>query len=447
MADRGPSFCGWSVKHIQSVSYQNLFQGTPDNHLVPYQDRVVTESTVSITVYMRHGTPEVMGQSIVTIDPFSDPDAQVSEACDSALLISNPVWELPHPPSIPYPEVVTSDLSVSDDPEAARQTLLREIREAAAELKQVRLNSAESYINIHTHHTETSSGIVMHKNLTDLYFEAAMEKLPGPNTQEVHRYRKGVSLNEMKIRELFAEMQEETLSLDSSIMPKTSENAVILISESATADLLDAVVSQLDASAEYSKMPFMKEGDTVDDPSVKKDDDADALHLTLDPHLPAMALSTGFTQEGLPAMPAKLIEKNRVLHQMISFRMGQYLGRSPNGFTGNLVVKPGTASKQQLLESVPECIEILSFSSLLINSRSLTWSSEIKLGKLYRNGKPVAMIKGGVASGSIKENLSNARFTDKTVLFNNIGDSWHPSVGYQGPSHMLIRSGVKIAGE
>jgi predicted Zn-dependent protease len=274
-----------------------------------------------------------------------------------------------------------------------------------------------------------------------------MEKLPGPNTQEVHHYKKGVSLEEMKIDKLLHEMETETLSLESSSMPSTSENAAIMVSETVIADLLDAIISQTDASAEYNKMPFLTSDDQVIDNSVKRLSDSDDLNLTLDPHLPVMALSSAFTAEGLPAMPVKLIEKNIVLHQTVSDRMGQYLNKTPNGYMGNFVVNAGKVSKQELIASVDECLEILSFSSLLINNRTLTWSSEIKLAKLYHKGIFIKMIKGGVASGTIKENLANARFSSEVTLFNNIGDSWHGSVGYKGPSHMLIRSGVRIAGE
>jgi len=78
---------------------------------------------------------------------------------------------------------------------------------------------------------------------------------------------------------------------------------------------------------------------------------------------------------------------------------------------------------------------------------TLTWSSEIKLGKRYKNGKFEVMIKGGVVSGDLKENLTNFNFSNETKRVNTIGGGFYPAIGYVGPAHMLIKAGVKIAGE
>ncbi len=102
---------------------------------------------------------------------------------------------------------------------------------------------------------------------------------------------------------------------------------------------------------------------------------------------------------------------------------------------------------QPLINSTDECLEIISFSSLLINPNTLTWSSEIKLGKLFKDGKFNCMIKGGVVSGDIKENLSNFKLSNIECKINEVGGGYHPNMGYVGPNYMLIKSGVKVVGE
>jgi predicted Zn-dependent protease len=119
--------------------------------------------------------------------------------------------------------------------------------------------------------------------------------------------------------------------------------------------------------------------------------------------------------------------------------MAQYLNKTANYIQGNILIEKGDYTKEELLTLNNECIEVISFSSLLVNYNTLTWSSEIKLGRLYKDGKAIAMIKGGIVSGNIKENLAHFRLSSELEK--------RASQGYLGPKYMLINSGVKIAGE
>jgi hypothetical protein len=56
------------------------------------------------------------------------------------------------------------------------------------------------------------------------------------------------------------------------------------------------------------------------------------------------------------------------------------------------------------------------------------------------------LIKGGVVSGKISENLSNFVFSSETAKVNSPGSSFDPPKGYIGPARMLIRNGISIVG-
>jgi predicted Zn-dependent protease len=179
----------------------------------------------------------------------------------------------------------------------------------------------------------------------------------------------------------------------------------------------------------------------------EKNKDSDKLNVTLDPSLPVMALTTPFTAEGMKPVKAQVIKDDVITTQIIGNRIGQYLKKEPNFIEGNMVVTLGSKSKEELLNSVDECIEITAFSSLLINPNTLTWSSEIKLGKLYKNGKFQHTLKGGVVSGNIKENFTNFNFSNDEIKINEVSSGFGPSKGYVGPNQMLIKAGVKVLGE
>jgi len=437
---RGEPFYGYSVGKTSSRSVQSLYVGDETAGLLPYQVREVEDVSFTIRIYVRHGNPTVMGSASITLDPFAELDAQIERAYNNALAVSNPLWDLPAPPGEPYPIVRSVDPALVASLQDVKQKIeAQAIRNLQAQ-KKIRCNSAELYVNLHTRITETSTGMHLTRQTGDLYFEAAMEPLPLPNRQEVHKYTQAIGMDDLDLDGFFARISEETLSLNETRLPAGGE-PYLLVGADVVSDFLHAILGQLGAEAEYRNLPHLKEGETIVEAK------GDPLTLDLDPFLPLMAETTGYTAEGLIAEQGRVIDKNRVVKQFVSHRMGQYLERPANGLTGNMILAEGSRSREELIDSVDECLEILTFSSLLINPVTLTWSSEIKLAKLHKKGAAPEMIKGGVVSGSIKANLSDCLFSNRIVKKNTVADQWHPSKGYVGPDFMLIRSGVAVAGE
>ncbi|MDH5654702.1 MAG: metallopeptidase TldD-related protein [Spirochaetia bacterium] len=435
-------FYGFSLSRVHSLSLQSLFLGSKES-LVSYQNRQSSEETFRVQIYVRYGDPVKMGNFSFVIDPLFPLDEQIEKGFMNARISQNQPWDLVLPS--PYREVYTCDPKIETQIENARDSLVREIESAIQELNGVKVNSAELYINFHDMKTESSTGVVMEKKRGDIYFEAAMEKLPGPNTQEVHRYIRGTSLDQMNIKKFLHSMAVETQSLGNTVLPPTRDNAVLLVDGEVISDFIHELIEQIHAENEFQQLPFMKPGDVVYEKKLFSD--TDRISIQMDPFIPFLAESSSYTQDGLPAEEASIIEDGTVKNQIVSNRMGQYLGKKSNGICGNFKMKRGALSKAELIESEDECFEILSFSSLLINPRTLTWSSEIKLGRLHRKGREPVMVKGGIASGEIRQNFAGCRLGSEEVIISAVADQWHPAKGYIGPDAMLIRSGVKIAGE
>jgi hypothetical protein len=169
------------------------------------------------------------------------------------------------------------------------------------------------------------------------------------------------------------------------------------------------------------------------------------LELSLDPTLPCMVLSSAYAIDGLPAKGGTLIENNTVTNRVIGNRFGQYLDLEPNGLSGNLVVQPGTLAEEDFQGL--EYTEVIKFSSLLIDSSKLTWSSEIKLGKHVAADGTVTLVKGGVVSGNLKKNFIDCKLSSTLGTVNVPQSSYEPPLGYTGPDAMLITEGVSIAGK
>ena len=90
---------------------------------------------------------------------------------------------------------------------------------------------------------------------------------------------------------------------------------------------------------------------------------------------------------------------------------------------------------------------MVSLSSLLVDANSLTWSSEIKVAFLWEKGKRVALLKGGVLSGDIRAGIGHAYYSKQCEDVHFPGDAYHDPIGYKGPSYVLFKEGVSVAGE
>lgn len=439
------TFYAWRINVNQGRSVQTLMLGQKQQSFEKYQNREVEESTIELVVYSRHGNPVCMGSSATIVDSLSDLETQVLNTFNNSLLVSNKIWDLPSESNEAYDIVQTMDPFLKKDLTKAHSSLLTEIDEKVKSLSLVNVNSAELYTYVKTFYFETSLGLLGQKESSEIYFEIAMEKLPLPNTQEVLKYKKSVGISDLQIGQFIDNVVAETLSTSESILPKTTNQATILVDGDVISSLFANLLLQVDASSEYNKLPYLKKGDSLLNGA--NNSDSDMLTVFIDPTIPLMTFTTPFTDEGMKPNKSEIIKKNQVIDQMIHHKIGQYLNKKSNYIFGNMIVELGNMTKDQLIDSVDECLEILSFSSLLINEKTLTWSSEIKLAKLHQKGKQVKMIKGGVVSGNIKSNLQNFKFSNESVKINELDDGFVVPKGYVGPNHMLIKNGVTIAGE
>jgi predicted Zn-dependent protease len=438
-------FYAWKVTIQDYQSLQTLMIGRENKNFEKYQNREVIDHNYHIEVFTRHGDPLVMGNSSFAIDPLDDLEKQVLKTYNNSLLVRNKPWDLPQQLNEDLEKVLTTDPVINESLSAAHQKLDEEINQSICKLSKVKVNSGELFTNLKKSYFETSFGLNGQKESSDIYFEIALEKLPTPNTQEVLKYKKAISIEDANLRQFINDAVEETLSISSTEVPVTADNLNILVDGEFISDIMNDIVLNLSARREYEKTPFFSKGDQIF--TGEKYNESDSINLHLDPTIPVMALTTPYTSEGMKPIKAQVIKNDIVLKQTIHNRIGQYLGKKPNYISGNMILEKGSSTKKELLKSVDECIEIIAFSSLLINSNTLTWSSEIKLGKLYRKGEFVSMIKGGVVSGDIKANLSNFCFSNDEIKINEMGGGVIPSKGYIGPKHMIIKSGVKVVGE
>ncbi|VGO14708.1 hypothetical protein PDESU_03276 [Pontiella desulfatans] len=430
---------GWSLNATASRSLQRLFSSPDGSALSCHQSRRVDGEAFKLSIYIPSETEGMVGTAMIDLVAYQPIEDQLREAIALAVCGQNKAWKLAAPPAAEPVAVETCDPDVRDNPESVAEKIENQFTAAFAATAGCHLNSAELFVNYSLGIQTNSEGLAYETELSELYLEAAMEKAGQKNDKEVHEHTTSVTVDDLNVQGFLQECALQVSVLGDSQEPETQDGATILIGKDALSQMLEALLQQLNCTNEYLKLPFLKAGDQLGG------GEGDALNLSLDPTIPCMVLSSAYAIDGLPAKGGALIEGNQVKNRVIGNRFGQYLGLEPNGLSGNLVVEPGTLAKENLTGL--EYVEVIKFSSLLIDSQKLTWSSEIKLGKHHAADGTVTLVKGGVVSGNLKDNFTGCKLSATLGTVNVPKSSYAPPLGYRGPDSMLITKGVSIAGQ
>jgi predicted Zn-dependent protease len=334
---------------------------------------------------------------------------------------------------------------MAEDIERVVTQLTRDIESAVDKKRETTFNSAELFLSLHDSEMHLSNGLVHRSSQSRIYSEAAYSyrrvgKDGKPHSDEYLNTRWAVTLDDLPIDKLFDETSERARhSLDTE-KPSTGKYSVIVDSE-VLATLFHAQLSQLSSSNSYHGLPFVKPGDDL-----IKNATGDLITLTLDPSLDYGADTAAVSEQGLPQSPFRLVDQNKVIATSTDKRYADYLQQPVTTVRGNVVVEGGALSYQELTKQSPRVIEILQFSGLFADPNSGTFSSEIRLARLYDNetGK-VSYLKGGSLSGSFGENFQSVRFSRDRVKRAHFSSNSASGEGYFGPEFALL-SNVSIVG-
>ena len=437
---QGSKLSWWQVTEVTRESVQRLYQGCPKKSLVPHQNRWVDERSYAMSVQVPGKNADTLGQAQMDLDINVSIAEQIKMIVVMAQQTENKAWTPVDPPAEDFPEVQTADPFILKDMGSVMYTLEQDAVEAIQTLKDIKVTTAELYVRKADVNRVTSTGIKTQKYLSDVYFEIAMEQTPDHKNQEVNSVTTSVSSTDINIKDFIAKIAEETVSLGLTEEPATTDSAVILVDDDAISSFTSALCSQLNCANEYFQFPYLKEGHDFKA-------EGDSLTLTLDPFVPAMIDSSPYTGEGLVACKATVIDSGKVTTQIVGNRFGQYLDKKPNAIIGNMMVPVGAYSKDELLAKHTNVIEVIKFSSLLVDDQKLTWSSEIKLAKQHHADGSMTLLKGGVVSGHVGDNLKQCFFSKEAGRVNFPGTGFYEGKGYVGPKYMLIASGVSIVGQ
>ena len=413
--------------------------------LVVDQDRDVHAQNMQLKLFVHLPIEGRQGEVSKKLFPALPLGAQIDSAVEAAMQTDHQSWELPAEIPTRIPSLKTADPRMAEDLEGVTRTLTARIQDAVFKKRNTTFNSAEQFLSVHDREQHFSNGLVHRSSQSRIYVEAAFSfgRKNQRNESESDEYlntRWSVSLDDLGIEDLFDETSDRAEHSLDVAKPVTGKYPVIIDAE-VLATLLNGHLSQLSAGNAYNGLPFVKPGQELI-PSAT----GDLMTVSLDPTLDCGADTAAVSEQGVLQKPLTLVQDNRVVSTITDKQYSDYLRLPATSVRGNVVLAAGKLSHPQLTQVAPRVIEILQFSGLFADPNTGTFSSEVRLARLYDNVKgTVSYLKGGSLSGSIVENFKGVRLSNRMVKRAHFSANSLYGQGYFGPEYALL-SDVSIVG-
>lgn len=409
------------------------------------QDRESKSMNISARVIVDLGKEGRQGEVLKKFFPAIPLQPQIEAAVAAAKETDHQAWELPATVTENLPTLQSTDPRMAEELEGSVKQLSQKISDAVSVRKNTLFNSAELFLSVHDHELHLSNGLTHRSSQSRIYVEAAysMAKvLPNGETisDEYLSASWSVNQDDLSIPELFEETSERAENSLDVKKPATGKYPVIVDAD-VLATLFNGHVGQLSGINAYNRLPFVKPGEELIPGAT-----GDLLTITLDPNLSFGADCVALSDQGTPQTALKLVDKNRVVATSTDKQHADYLGSTVTTVRGDVVVGEGSLTYSQLTKNAPTVIEILQFSGLFADPNTGTFSSEIRLARLYDNVRgTVTYLKGGSLSGSVAENFKGVRLSKERVKKAHFSAGERQGHGYYGPKYALL-SDVSIVG-
>lgn len=440
-----PALKGWAVWQ-ETVHRRERYLLSEGDGIAADQDREVRTQAIHAKLIVRlPGKTDRQGEITKKLFPAMPLAPQLDSATEAALQTDHQAWDFPKELPKQVPALRTADPKMAEDLEGVLRELTRQIATMAQKPRETRFNSAELFLSVHDSELHLSNGLTHRTSQSRVYTEAAFsytapDESGKPKSDEYLNTRWAVSLADLDVEKLFEDTSDRArYSLDCD-KPKTGRYPVIIDAD-VLATLFNTQMGQLSSANSYHGLPFIKPGDELI-PGAS----GDLLTITLDPTLEFGADTAAVSESGIVQTPFRLVEANRVVATSTDKRYADYLGTPVTTVRGNVVVDAGRLTHEELTRQAPEVLEILQFSGLFADANSGTFSSEIRLARLYDNrARTVRYIKGGSLSGSFRDNFKGARLSKNRVKRATFQANGSQGEGYFGPEYVLL-SDVSVVG-
>jgi predicted Zn-dependent protease len=382
----------------------------------------------------RVGGGSMRGEAEVTVLPTDLPDLRkkLGQAVFMASLADNPPYDLPSPAE--YPEVDVADPAMRETARDVAERAVQQLLEALDREPEVRLSSAEVFVEERQIALQNSRGLNASQIETQMLLDSVLLASGGDDEMESHmavERRRATDVDVVALTRRQAQYARDALT---AAPPKTGTFPVV-VSDDALAELLmsdgdSPLAFRSSAQTKYQRMTPWEIGKSIFPQPVG----GDPFVLYSNAVLPFGTHSSRFDPDGLPGQRWCIVDHGVLKRFWARHRYARYLQVPATGNFANMEIVAGSHPFRSLLKGDGPLYHIVAFSSMIPDPITGDFVGEIRLGYELEGGQ-ARPIKGGSISGNLFAALSTAQLSQETVF---LGD-------YLGPRSMRFLN-ITVAG-
>jgi len=350
--------------------------------------------------------PFTRGHAEITIYPtHSDEEIEqlIIEGIASAKLIKNQLYVLPQNKPVEDPIQVTEDV-IGLGNRIIRFTL------DAAQKYHGEINSFEVFANHHDIHFVNAKGFDLHYSMQDAQLEMIVNSRDEKGEIELYRDLRFSELIEenldRQLRETFTEAKDRAVAQATPALHKTN----LILSGDNVSDFFGFYRTSTHASTLYSKSSNF----SVDE-NIQENVLGDAVSFMMVPTLPGSCHNSPIDEDGTVLTTTSVVDKGIFKQVWGDARHCHYMEVKPTGNLRNMVVESGSKTVAEMETGVN--LEVLDFSSFIVDGQTGDFGGEIRLGYLIEEGKKTP-ITGGSVSGKILDLHTHMYLSKERQLVN-----------------------------
>jgi predicted Zn-dependent protease len=424
----------WLARHIVTSSTQYYVIGQRIEN-----SRTVSSQKAVVTVMNDHPATKVdgmmRGEAQVTVVPSDQPHLaeKLEQAVFMASVTDNPPYGLAG--TTEYPVVEVADAEMQSDPRAVAERLVHELLTTLKDEHDVRLSSAEVFVDSQEVTIRNSRGVEGAAAQTRLLLDFVLLASGDNEEMESHiafERRRSLDLDVPAMAQRQAQYARDAIVAGT---PRTGTFPVV-VSDDALVELLmsegySPLILRAAAQLKYQKLSPWEPGTTI----LSAEATGDPFTMYSNALLPYGVRSGSFDHEGLPGQRVLIVNKGVFNRFWASQRHAEYLNIPPTGRFGNMELAVGSVPYNNLFESDERLYHVVAFSAMTPDPITGDFVGEIRLGYEIEKARR-RPIRGGSISGNLFEVLAAARLSREQVFWGN----------YLGPRGALF-AGITVAGD
>jgi len=353
------------------------------------QTRLKEVAYTSVKLFVDSVEEKIRGNAEITIYPThseEEIESLIHEAVLSAKLIKNEIYTLPVEKELDFHQ------NINENVVEAGLEIVDFIFDTAKKAKGD-LNSFEVFVNHNSIEMCNKNGLQLSYSTQDCYLEVIVNAKT--QTQEIELYKeyRFGTLNKQSLANQFNALFTEAKDRAKALPTPKLETTDLILSNDNVESLLGVYENSTNAAALYNHMSNFTVGQNIQDKA-----EGDKITMTMLNRLEGSIYNSPIDGNGVILKSSQVIEDGVFKQPWGDARHSYYMGIEPTGQLKNVSFKGGNQSIKEL--ETKDALEVLDFSSFIVDDSTGDFSGEIRLGYTLKNG-----VKTAISGGSISGNL------------------------------------------